>query len=90
MTGILSLLAATGDESVFVVACDMPFIKEELIRYIIDCYDRHAAGAQGQADAVIPVFREGLSLSSGYIRGVLLRSGGGGAKGEKGHSGDPR
>ena len=57
MTGILSLLAATGDESVFVVACDMPFIKEELIRYIIDCYDRHAAGPRGQADAVIPVFR---------------------------------
>lgn len=57
MTGILSLLAATGDESVFVVACDMPFIKEELIRYIIDCYDRHAAGSGGQADAVIPVFR---------------------------------
>lgn len=57
MTGILSLLAATGDESVFVVACDMPFIKEELIRYIIDCYYRHAAGPGGQADAVIPVFR---------------------------------
>lgn len=57
MTGILSLLAATGDESVFVVACDMPFIKEELIRYVINCYDRHAAGYRGQADAVIPVFR---------------------------------
>ncbi|MEK6672279.1 MAG: molybdenum cofactor guanylyltransferase [Nitrospirota bacterium] len=57
MTGILSLLAGTGDDSVFVVACDMPFINEELIRYMVDCYERQGARGEGQADAVIPVFR---------------------------------
>lgn len=57
MTGILSLLAGTGDDSVFVVACDMPFINEELIRYMVDCYERQGARGEWQADAVIPVFR---------------------------------
>lgn len=38
MTGILSALIATGEESVFVVACDMPFISAELIRYMVDKY----------------------------------------------------
>ncbi len=57
MTGILSLLAATGDESVFIVACDMPYINKELIRYIVDCSKRHGARSKVQADAVMPVFR---------------------------------
>ena len=58
MTGIVSVLVATGAEAVFVVACDMPFINEKLIRYMVE---RHGAGRAGQgelnSDAVIPVFR---------------------------------
>jgi len=58
MTGILSVLAATGADAVFVVACDMPFINENLIRYMVgkhrtECTEQGA----GNCDAVIPVFR---------------------------------
>lgn len=51
MTGILSVLAATGEDSVFVVACDMPFINEGLIRYMVESFE-----AGSKVDAVIPVF----------------------------------
>ncbi|MFZ6016575.1 MAG: molybdenum cofactor guanylyltransferase [Nitrospirota bacterium] len=36
MTGILSVLISLEVPEIFVTACDMPFIKPELIRYIID------------------------------------------------------
>jgi molybdopterin-guanine dinucleotide biosynthesis protein A len=36
MAGILSVFSATGAQEVFVAACDMPYIKEELVKYIID------------------------------------------------------
>lgn len=53
MAGILSVFAVTGEDSVFVVACDMPFINEDLIRYMAEIYK----GVEGgQVDAVIPVF----------------------------------
>lgn len=58
MTGILSVLAATGDDSVFVVACDMPFINEGLIRYMVGKFriqDSDNSAIRGW-DAVIPVF----------------------------------
>lgn len=56
MTGVLSVLVATGEDSVFVVACDMPFISEELIRYMVASFKRQEARGKGQVDAVIPVF----------------------------------
>ena len=58
MTGILSVLTATGADAVFVVACDMPFINENLIRYIVEKHRTECTeqGA-GNCDAVIPVFR---------------------------------
>ena len=56
MVGILSVLIATEASEVFVVACDMPFIKSELIRYIVDKYKtqniaspaQRMAGGQGK------------------------------------------
>lgn len=66
MTGILSALIATGEESVFVVACDMPFINAELIRYMVDKHNKQSAFSNQPSaiskspipnyDAVIPVF----------------------------------
>jgi len=48
LTGVLSSLISTKEDEVFVLACDMPFIDEGLIRYILE--------NQGGA-ATIPVFR---------------------------------
>ncbi len=39
MTGIFSVLVATGADSIFVIACDMPFVKEGLVRYMKDRYE---------------------------------------------------
>ena len=52
MTGIYSVLTATGEDSVFVVACDMPFLSEGLIRRLVD-----VSATIKTADAVVPVFR---------------------------------
>lgn len=58
MTGILSVLVATGEDSVFVVACDMPFVSEKLIRYMVEKYSAESAGQGPQNyDAVIPVYK---------------------------------
>ena len=51
MIGILSVLAAAGEE-IFVTACDMPFINEGLIRYMADVFQKEC----GAVDAVVPVF----------------------------------
>ena len=49
MTGILSALITLKETEIFVAACDMPFIKPELIRYIVGRWtDRW--------EAVIPIF----------------------------------
>lgn len=47
MTGILSVLAATGEDSVFVVACDMPFINEGLIRYMVESFEGQKTAVRG-------------------------------------------
>lgn len=35
MTGIVSAFIATGEDEIFFTACDMPFIRPEMIEYII-------------------------------------------------------
>lgn len=50
-TGILSVLSNTGDD-IFVTACDMPFIKPELVSLLVARY----ALREENWDAVIPVF----------------------------------
>jgi molybdenum cofactor guanylyltransferase len=53
MTGILSVLIATREDAVFVVACDMPFLNERLIRHMKTAFEEHTAlGAQ--VGAVVP------------------------------------
>lgn len=70
MTGILSVLVATGEEAVFVVACDMPFISEKLIRYMVREYS--AGGSEQGYDAVIPVFGKGKEPLFGiYTKTVI-------------------
>jgi len=49
MTGILSTLNLPEISEIFVTACDMPFISGELIRSIVDQWNK-------KWDAVIPVF----------------------------------
>lgn len=49
MTGILSALITLEETEIFVIACDMPFLKPELIRYIVSRWtDRY--------EALVPVF----------------------------------
>lgn len=48
MTGIYSSLISTSEEAVFVVACDMPFVNEGLVKYIVKLYR--------EQDAVIPLY----------------------------------
>ena len=36
MSGIVSVFDATGADEIIVAACDMPFIKPEMIQYIVD------------------------------------------------------
>lgn len=56
VTGILSVLTATGEDAVFVAACDMPFISEELVRYMADVYGKRSSESKGEGHvgAVIP------------------------------------
>jgi molybdopterin-guanine dinucleotide biosynthesis protein A len=94
ITGILSILANIKDDSAFVVACDMPFISEKLIRYMVDYYKGHGAsrlrrpaevGGKGQVDAVIPLFN-GMPepLFGIYTRDVITTVEDAISKGEKG------
>ena len=83
LTGIFSVLAATGEEAVFVVGCDMPFISGELMRYMVREY-REQAGSR-KVDAVVPVFQDKTEpLFAIYARSCLkameeiLSSGGNG------------
>ena len=69
--GILSVLAATGEDSVFVVACDMPFVGGNLVRYMVESFKGEIA-RDAHVDAVIPVF-EGKTepLFGIYTRRVM-------------------
>lgn len=51
MTGILSALNLPEISEIFVTACDMPFISGELIRSIVDQWDK-------KWDAVIPFYEK--------------------------------
>lgn len=54
MTGIFSVMIATGAESVFIIACDMPFVKEELIRHMME---RFESLNPSNIDALIPLHK---------------------------------
>ncbi len=81
MTGILSALIALEDEDLFVTACDMPFIKPELVRYILDKWRKnkegvscisHSTKRNNEYDAVIPVFNgESQPLLGIYSKSII-------------------
>lgn len=64
LTGIYSALVCSGSPELFVAACDMPFIKKEIVRLIVDAYD-------GQ-DAVVASFRGRLQPLLGIYSGRIV------------------
>ncbi len=52
--GIDAALRAASGRAIFVVACDMPFLNPEVIRWMVGLSDRY--------DLVIPAFSDGLHL----------------------------
>ncbi len=61
--GILSALIGTQAEEVFVTACDMPFVRPELIRLIV---------SRKGGDATVPVFNgRPEPLLAVYSRGII-------------------
>ncbi len=72
ISGILSVLTATGEDAIFVVACDMPFVNEDLVRYIAGVYDKQRRDVSEAVDAVIPVFEGKVEPLFGvYTRSVV-------------------
>ena len=81
MSGIVSAFEATGAEELLVTACDMPFIKAEMIEYIIS----HRGGEatvpfpQGKSEPLLAVYtksaadkmRISLKDGRGSIRDML-------------------
>ncbi len=55
MTGIYSLLVSTGADAVFVIACDMPFVRRELIEYMKDRFED--LSLYNEIDAMVPRYR---------------------------------
>jgi molybdopterin-guanine dinucleotide biosynthesis protein A len=53
MSGLHASLIQAGAEGIFVLACDMPFVKPELIRFI--CWRHENASRHEEWDATIPV-----------------------------------
>jgi len=65
LTGIFSVLLNIKDDAIFVVACDMPFLNDQLMKYMLDKYrgknrenpEPLTSGSEiTKWDAVIPVF----------------------------------
>ena len=65
LVGIYSGLAAAATDLGFVLACDMPFVKEGVVRYLLSC------ARQEHADVVVPCV-DGLyePLCAVYRKGV--------------------
>lgn len=67
MTGIFSTLINPEVSSVFVTACDMPFINVILIKYMIDRWEN-------RWDALIPIFeRNPQPLFGVYSKGIVTK-----------------
>jgi molybdopterin-guanine dinucleotide biosynthesis protein A len=53
--GIYTGLMSISDQAGFFVACDMPFINKQLVRYMVDIKDNHAAVVPLVANEVEPL-----------------------------------
>jgi molybdopterin-guanine dinucleotide biosynthesis protein A len=67
MTGIYSVLTVPDVSSVFVTACDMPFINVILIKYLIERWT-------GNRDAVIPINRRSAEPLFGIYSKRIARA----------------
>jgi molybdopterin-guanine dinucleotide biosynthesis protein A len=71
MGGILSAFLATNAARILVTACDMPFIKYEVIKYIIENSGRQATVPllDGRPEPLLAVYRrEALPVIEGLLR----------------------
>ena len=62
MGGIVSVFEATGADELFVAACDMPFIRAELVQYIIANREGSATAAvmNGKVNPLLAVYSRSL------------------------------
>lgn len=64
LTGIVSALMYADSPAVFIIGCDMPFIRPESIRYVLDAYDG--------GDVVVPRTKGGLEpMHALYARSCI-------------------
>ena len=68
MSGIYSGLANTSTDSIFTIACDMPFVKMEVISYICE---RHK-DISDDIDATIPIYNGQPQPLLGIYRKTIL------------------
>jgi molybdopterin-guanine dinucleotide biosynthesis protein A len=70
MSGLYSLLSNIRNNCLFVVACDMPFVKESLISFI--CERHREISRKLDVDATIPVYKdEPQPLLGIYCKGII-------------------
>lgn len=67
MTGIFSALTVPGVSEMFVTACDMPFVNDILVRYMLDKW-------RNTHDALIPVFDKKPQPFPGIYSKKIARS----------------
>lgn len=83
MTGIYSALRCTGAPSILAIACDMPFISEKLLKYMLDnsfgdatvcrCGGRVEPLAGIYMASSMPVMQRLLASGQGAMEGLLER-----------------
>ena len=70
LTGIVSVLSNIKDDAIFVVACDMPFLSEKLIRYMVERFN-----TEHRTQNTIPPTHPSPSRGEGKGGGERLDSG---------------
>lgn len=70
MSGLYTLLSNIKNDCLFIVACDMPFVKESLILFICERYKE--ISKKMDIDATIPIYKdEPQPLLGIYCKGAL-------------------
>ena len=69
--GIYTGLMSISDQAGFFVACDMPFINRQLIRYMVDIKDNHAAVVPLVANETEPLHAIYAKSCLGPIRNLI-------------------
>ncbi|MFB0520300.1 MAG: molybdenum cofactor guanylyltransferase, partial [Desulfatiglandales bacterium] len=69
--GIYSGLMNISHQAGFFVACDMPFINKQLVRYMVDIKDNHAAVVPSVANEIEPLHAIYAQSCLGPIRALI-------------------